>query len=867
MKDSERRPKPDLSLKQPDRENSDGLVKFGVGLLTRDEDLESMDDREKMVIIRAVMDTVPNMASSLLKSTTDVENTVKSLLEWVKDLKSDNGIQQRKLCGLIDSLALNGQLIELVRQIKYLEDKKTNKHSNGAILKLSATDTPRLRLLFEAAKDDPELTKVLLNISGSNDDECVFDHGLLRTTTSFDNREATALLLDAVEKSPFPMIPEMVNTGSLFNIFGSASWNGDVATLKKIIELAHKAETENSSLKIGEKTYTMTDLLKLVKKRFGLGEEANVVATLLIGKNLQGDEYSNLSKAIRSGNTETIDFITTLLHDNLDVLRVVGQALYSQLKRYSRKKAILKKLKINETSIDEDVADAYQLPETLDDFLKELEVATNNQMQFQDFLLLLFPGKKIFSGPTELSTRVETITDLPSQYDRECYYELARLMDLLDNASLALGRGAEWARRLTILFNDVNSAKQYIKASMRWAMDNTNNPAVWRHRTDHNGICWPKYMSTNPNDYHVKEVDAIEVVMGFDFPSGSFNAEPWSSLLIQYPESARYVGLAREIEAYLASKKLPFPKTIESLRSIVLEVDMEECDFSSDFRKNLKDRFERRDDADSRVSHQHNKLQSAVRLTATVPPPAKVFIQHLTVMGVLPHTVSTLFGEGFFSDLSISDVFIDEEGRVRRANYDRYDDQPEKGSIRWCTEDYQTIVPPSASVTELAMVVDLLSGVRAIPHDFNCSVTLDMRGMGNEALKMQFVKQLYIALVRLAPEFKINDFIYSVDESNVTVEEVVNKILSSKSIKEVFELGWKTSVPIEFDHDDAKFKIKVPKFSSDSVKSAFKDVHEFANWCLSLIEANNGSAQDIKEKTVDGVTVYKELVGGMIEKS
>lgn len=817
-----------------EEEQSTALVKFGVGVLTRGGGLEDLDnDRKIVAITRAVMDAMPQLASELLQRTTDVRAAIESLLGWINYLKSDQVAQLSKLRGLIDSLAQGGQLAELLKQIKHASESGENaekgSYLNNTFLELTAADTDRLKLLYEAAKGDVELTKALLRIRGAiirpmpgqrmNDVTSFFAHGLLRATAHFGNKEATALLLKATEESS--MATEMLLKDSLIDTFGSAARHGDAATLKTIVTLARKAEEENTVVQSGEKTYTTAEVVECYRKSFELPDEANVSAVLLIGRNLGSGGLSNLAMAIESGDEETIKFISELLTEDPELLRVVGQVLHGPLEMHSR---VMSQIRSMRKPAAEDAADGYQVP-------------------------------------ASLSTRVETISDLPAEYDHECYLELTRLMNFLDHMSQASGRGAEWARRLTILFNDVQAAKDYLRASMKWAMDNKGNPTVWQHRTNRDNINWPEDMPVDSPD-HIEEIDALEVAMGFDFPSGAFNAVPWRNLLINYPETARYIGLALEIEAYLTRQSQPFPTTINDLRAVVLEVDIQKCGFSNDVAQKLRACLDFRDVVSSEDLKEKRGLRSGVLLAATVPPTVKDCMRRLAVMGVLHHTAATHFGEWLYNRHPV-DVVV-EDGNTRYATHDHYDDKPEPGSVQWRTENYQTILPFDASLGELAIVTDVLNDVKAIP----CAgcVTLDMREM-DEIRKTEFVKQLCIAIARMLPSQRIKGLVCPISplskKTRLTPDQVVGAILSSRSIEEAFETYFSNNAPIKFFRDDAQFEFRFPKFTSNLVTTAFGDVHEFANWCLSLIDANQGKARDIKADALEDASGHKKLVEGL----
>jgi hypothetical protein len=253
------------------------------------------------------------------------------------------------------------------------------------------------------------------------------------------------------------------------------------------------------------------------------------------------------------------------------------------------------------------------------------------------------------------------------------------------------------------------------------------------------------------------------------------------------------------------------------------------------------------------------KWRSGVSLDAAVSPVVKDCMRRLAAMKVFPSTVATRCGEELYDKPNYV-----VEGDEPRYSKHKYHQDPEPGSVPWRTESYQIIMLPGTSVGELAIVANVLGDVKAIPRKF--SATLDMREMEG-ARKTEFIKQLCVTLVRMIPEQQIKELVCQssplFNEDNLTTDMFVSKILSSGSIKEVFETFLSSGNLIEFFHDNAQFKLVLSKFSSKLVVAEFGQVHKFANRCLSLVEDNGGKARDVakeESESIEGNSLLEESV-------
>ncbi len=177
-----------------------------------------------------------------------------------------------------------------------------------------------------------------------------------------------------------------------------------------------------------------------------------------------------------------------------------------------------------------------------------------------------------------LPATVQDPENVPDDFNWEMYRELHSMMKAFDSAGHDSGKASEWARKLTILFENVPQATAFMKTAVQWANENANDQNIWRIQTRGGIFRWPDedrgWQTINPN--------VFEVVMDFDLPPKHFNVAGWRPLLLQTPEASRYLSGANNIEAHLAATEGEFPETLEDLRHAVFEEIAGRCELSAE---------------------------------------------------------------------------------------------------------------------------------------------------------------------------------------------------------------------------------------------------------------------------------------------
>ena len=626
-------------------------------------------------------------------------------------------------------------------------------------------------------------------------------------------------------------------SGSLIYTFGYAAGYGHISLVKKIIDLVKKIDTTSTATS-DDKQKSLKEENASYQRQLGLPPNASALAILLMGKT---QSSSNLSRAMSSGDQEVIDLIYKLLDEDPELLKAFGATLHKDCGLFNgRTRASMRRNK-NE---------GYIIPESEEDFLQALQEQVENQKKFVEILSKIFSMLTKPPKPKALSTYVEIIENLPEGYDQDCYAELRQLLNLLDDMNQASGEGAEWARRLTILFNNVDQATAYIQSAIGWAMNHQNDRAIWKHR-DLGIVYWPENLTKNHTPGYIPKVDALGAAMGFDFPSQAFKAEPWRQLLIDSPEAARYLDIAPEIEKHLTETSQGFPTTIAGLRSVVLEVDMQQCRLPAELKNKLINRLSGNKATETLESQEKRPMRSGLSFHATVSPEVKDFLRHLFVMGVLPSVATSIFGEEL--DEEYGGFVVCEEGKIRQSNYDN-GEPTEEGAIRWNREEYQMVIPEDSPLEELTTFIEVLQTTQAISFLDEMSLRFDTEQM-DLAEKFEFVKQLLIFVVRILPleQVKENFIHYESplrNKSDLTADEVVQAILSAENLEEIIVKYSGVRPQIRFRENYVDFDLKLAAIVSTEIVDTFNRVHEFADECLNIIKANRGKARDIASESL-----------------
>lgn len=812
------------------------LISTATDLVRLDGNGINADDIQRQIMVRATMDLNPDYASEILCRITDVHSSIQSIINWIDSLPEKNPL--KKLQGLIDILSQSGKLHLLVEEIHSKGEARSKDYNRpevgcniSPLLDLAAEDQRRLHLLFAVVKDEPELVKSLLRVGGTARNipgrPQLFYHGMLRAAALMDNRESTYLLLDQAEKTGLEM--EMFKCETLTKAFSAAANNGDAIALKKIIALVKKAEI--NSPEISRK------IVEYYSNIYNIPQEgSNAIGMLLIGGPLDALSISNLQLAFLSGDAETRNLMLNLLQNTPGLLNYLGKALHTDL----YKRAQLRKRLAPESLEDADILinTEYQVPHNMEDFIEELMVAAQNAINLQNFLIKIFGARKNDRGPTELTTETTIIHDLPTETDRECFHQLIKLMNLIDNMNRLKGKGIEWARILTILFNNEALAKDYLRAAMEWAMQNQKNAAVWNHLSNPYRLTWPENLITgHPNI--LPTIDAIEVAMNFDFPTGTFDTKPWRELLISHPESARHLIHAQEIEKHLKRTRKTFPQTIEDLRKLVLELKIKECGF----KKELADRLRSKLNAEKTIENRPPKTtRMGVLIPAILPVEVIDAVKQLCILGVLPNTAIT----NLSTRHSHHEVIL-KNGIPRQAT--RHED----GDVKWPLEDFQVIIEQETDMEALITLGAILNETGIFP---NTGVTIEINEeLSNESLEV--IKQLCVSLLRLGGISRVEEL----TKGSCSPDSAIDNILKARNTEDLLKIYAKAYSPIEIFNNIIRFKIDLKNLSPENLQEAVNNVHTFYNWAKMTVKGNENKAVDPTniQENVEFSGLYQQL--------
>ncbi|MBI5229785.1 MAG: hypothetical protein HY981_00550 [Candidatus Magasanikbacteria bacterium] len=842
---------------QPLQNSAD--LQFGIEIFTRGKNFELFDDTERIAMIRAVMDAAPVLAADIFNTIADKEHAIIEMIEWIRRLEGDYLAKLHKMQGLIDFLSLNGQLGLFIKEIvKVRADSLEKTGENNTLLDLT-TDPERLSTLLVAATKDDNLIKALLRVQGkivrTNPQSDTYDvnivlsfytHGLLRAAGYFGNSESLELILNAADQAS--MIPEMFLDESLIYTFWQSASYGDISSLKKIIELVRKTESQNQDVALpsrdGDKICSFRDAVEAYKTRCSLPEDVGALEILLIG-NRSPSGSSDLARAVESGNMETILFFLELLSADEKLFAVLGKILYEDIKAF-----VTLEYSYRDSNPDTEIDKILSSPEV---FLKTLAEASKNRRLLEEFLIKLFSGAERQPRPRPLSTHVEKVTNLPIQYSQECYKQLVLIMNFFDQMNQASGKAKEWARKLTIMFNDVELAKQYVESAIQWAIKKSGDSAVWKHRTHRSIMNWPEEIAKGlPGS--ILETSAIDVVMGFDFPLGAFDSTPWRKILKTNPEAAYYISLAPEIEKYITKNRKDFPQTIEDLRDIVLELNILQCGFSYEIAQELRHELQLSEIVTQTAGTR--KFRSGVVIPGvSLPPIAQECIRRLSIMGVLKGVTAN-------GNTKKSYPVVTEEESPRFANRDET-----KGVVDWPMECYQIFMDKNDTPNGLNVFEQILINVKALQTKTRFEFEIDTKEI-NESKRVEFIKQLCVAVVRLVQDRDLDKSPASGSSprkpnAEKLLDEVVIGILNASSESEVIKIYSKyfptISTFMRFKYDyNILFSTTVPKFTGDVIQNTFEQVHEFINMCLQLLDQNNGKARDADISTNEW-NAFKQL--------
>jgi hypothetical protein len=837
--------------KKPDSKES--MIQFGQLILGQDPNGTEINDSGRLLLMRGLVDAGPKVSADILREITERSKAVASLLNWISCLEGGPEVRSSKFKGLFDTYVHMNELHLFLEELFTVISQQTvtkGNYSNNECNELIelANDPQRLSLLVQACAGNPEQLKRLLRVKGtikrSEENEVFFHHGLLKAASKFRNKDSMRILLEAIESSG--MSAEMFIQKSFLEAFRNSSLSGDIDSLESILRLCDEAVKRDDSAALEESPdnkIKLKTVLSTRNKHFGLDEEAGVLDHFILGARIsrRNRASSTLALALSSNDSRTIAFFTDKLKADPACLIRVGKAMYSTLKA---RQDLAKKLEIFDN--DSDGNDEYEIPEKVEDFLSELSRQIEEQDEIIALFMKLFNTKLKASIPTSLTTNIVNVDGPPEGCDPDTFFELIQIMTLLDHMNQAKGEGLEWARRLSVLFKNTDDAKTFLRSAIKWALNNQDNARIWRHHTDSPKINWPDEIGEFARGERVVPVDAITAAMSFDFPQDSFVSDPWRSILLESPEAAHYLNFAPQIEAYCSNEDQKFPRSIEELRSLVLDLHIK----SQKIPKTLADKLRARLKTDYTSEGDDTKsFRSASNLTAVIPPALKTCIEHLAMMGVLGASCSTLWGDELYNEGGGQLVTM-EDGSFRLARRDASGRREEATFQVWPAQEYQTVIPKENGTSDSAILADLLNATGALAF-WEQSIVIDLESLPNQE-DLEFIKQLCISLIQMSPESGRRTLLIEPFYKD-TIEAIIQKILSTTKIEDVFKIFSKTDGPVSFHEEDEEhyriknivFRLKFERFSGKEISRQFKHVNELIKYVIQLIGSNLGRARNI----------------------
>lgn len=791
----------------------------------------------------------------LLQSRDNIRDALLSLFSWVHGISTNDHVEKHrkkinKTITLIEGLLASGKAQEIIQAIQLAKEKDASGmswelNSIGEILELARTLPKKhedilIRLMQAVDLNDRRALLevggriVVFNESGGEEWKRFSQHGLLLASAHFGNNRILEFIL--CECKECGMSGELFASETLFQAFAEAAAHGDLASMKKMVEICNDAETRN--VEIGEGK-TMSDAIARLNRKF-MTEGANALALLLLGRaiDMTGQRSSNLALAIQYGDDSVEDFIFELLYQNPNVRAVIGRVLHAPLQLHQKlerdyQRHMAREEVGAEVEEEEEEEEDFDIPEDLEEFLRMIEAQSRTMSELRNFFCKLFPHQyERNPRDTMLIERRDEYrkVDVPAEFSRDCEEELLRLFNTINDIHTASEPtiAEERARRLAILFQNIDDARLFLKKAIAWARDTAKeHPTVWEKRLLSLDVNWPEDIEGDHRDLEMLHV--IDVIMDFKLPAESFDVPAWKTMLLKEPEAAYYVCLAPEIATHLQAKEAPFPETIGELRRIVQEIDMKKCNFSHP----IEDRLRRNADGDS-ASHTENNA------------PDRRLRSGFTVNTVLREDENGNFRDAF-KRLCLS-------GALGTST-------PTGIYFQMCghfcpgAQSYQTIFHPNEGTANGELLLSILAEKHAEPLDGK--VTIDLREI-DQGVLTELVKQLFLVINHLCDDHLRKDFFTAqnenFDKQDLNKKNVDERILASTSIEDLKKI-LDTISPIHFStsaiqrNGQLSFEVKTPRDEEDfevlkkKILERVQSAHALVNYCFMLLEGNNQKAR------------------------
>lgn len=157
--------------------------------------------------------------------------------------------------------------------------------------------------------------------------------------------------------------------------------------------------------------------------------------------------------------------------------------------------------------------------------------------------------------------------NVPDDFNRDLYRQIHPLARAFDAAGYNGGHADEWARKLTIMFADMEEVLSFMRSSIGWVCANTDDQNIWRRETYGGLFRWPD----RTEGWEMIRPGVYEAALDFDLPPQRFNTKGWRALVLQAPEIARYLSRANDIEGWLDCENRTFPETPDAMRQAVFD--------------------------------------------------------------------------------------------------------------------------------------------------------------------------------------------------------------------------------------------------------------------------------------------------------
>jgi hypothetical protein len=167
------------------------------------------------------------------------------------------------------------------------------------------------------------------------------------------------------------------------------------------------------------------------------------------------------------------------------------------------------------------------------------------------------------NGPEEATSTIS--------FNRELYEMSLPLTLALDLAEENTGEGRIWAHKLASVFSTKQECEKYLTQFCSWAIKNPEDPNLWAMRDDVMGVyvCWPEGFLTRRFSSPI-----FTAAMDFQLPEGPFNRAGWAALMLESPETSKFLGQAVQIETFISRTDKTFPQDIHDFRSVLLEYSL-----------------------------------------------------------------------------------------------------------------------------------------------------------------------------------------------------------------------------------------------------------------------------------------------------